>query len=65
MKLVEKVLLNEIKKDPVKVRRMVASMETLDLKTKSQITALTYVYEQPEEHELRKAIPIHKLEENK
>lgn len=47
MKLVEQVLLNEIKKDPVKVRHMVTKMDTLDFTTKSQIIALTFVYEQP------------------
>lgn len=65
MKLLEKVLLNEIKKNPVLVRQKVATMETLDLKTRSQITALTYIYEKSEDHELRKAIPVHKLEEKK
>lgn len=64
MKLAEKYLLSLIKKEPVKVRQMISSMDTLDLKTKSQITALTYMYEKPEDHELRKAIPVHKLEEN-
>ncbi|MCV9886265.1 hypothetical protein [Metabacillus halosaccharovorans] len=63
MKLAEKYLLSLIKKEPVKVRQMISTMDTLDLKTKSQITALTYMYEKPEEHELRKAIPVHKLEE--
>ncbi|WP_299090390.1 hypothetical protein [uncultured Metabacillus sp.] len=62
MKLVEKVLLNELKKDPVKVRKMISTMDTLDVKTKSQIMALTLVYEHPEEHELRKTIPVTKLE---
>ncbi|MGQ4668612.1 hypothetical protein ACUIJN_22800 [Metabacillus halosaccharovorans] len=63
MKLAEKYLLSLIKKEPVKVRQMISTMDTLDLKTKSQITALTYMYEKPEDHELRKAIPVHKLEE--
>ncbi|WP_368657657.1 hypothetical protein AB3Z07_21330 [Metabacillus halosaccharovorans] len=63
MKLVEKVLLSEIKKNPVLVRQLITSMDTLDIKTRSQITALTYMYEKPEDHELRKAIPVHKLEE--
>lgn len=48
MKLIQKVLLSEIKKNPVEVRKMVSKMDTLDYKTKSQITALTLVYEQPD-----------------
>ncbi|PAD69911.1 hypothetical protein CHH83_05755 [Bacillus sp. 7586-K] len=65
MKLVEKVLINELKKDPIKVQNMVLNMETLDLKTRSQILALAMVYEQPESHELRSPLRINNSEVRK
>lgn len=65
MKLVEKVLINELKKDPIKVQNMVLNMETLDLKTRSQILALAIVYEHPENHELRSPLKINNSEVRK
>lgn len=65
MKLVEKVLINELKKDPIKVQNMVLNMETLDLKTRSQIFALAMVYEKPENHELRNPLKINESEGRK
>ncbi len=65
MKLVEKVLINELKKDPIKVQNMVLNMETLDLKTRSQILALAIVYQHPENHELRSSLKINNSEVRK
>ncbi|MDQ0228440.1 hypothetical protein J2S02_004823 [Metabacillus niabensis] len=51
MKLLQSVLLERIKREPLKVRAELINDSTMDYKLKSQIIALTYVYEKEENHE--------------
>ncbi|MGG3924931.1 hypothetical protein ABET51_02855 [Metabacillus fastidiosus] len=53
MQLLGKVLLEELKNDPTGVRELVLSMDTLDIRTKSQIVALSFLYENEGNHELQ------------
>ncbi|MED4530935.1 hypothetical protein [Metabacillus fastidiosus] len=53
MQLLEKVLLEELKNDPSGVRELVLNMDTLDMRTKTQIVTLSFLYENEGNYELQ------------
>ncbi|MGG3888619.1 hypothetical protein [Metabacillus fastidiosus] len=53
MQLLGKVLLEELKNDPRGVRELVLNMDTLDIRTKTQIVTLSFLYEDEGNNELQ------------